>query len=103
MAVALELGPEGVLARAGEDDVELDLVLIGVPGGMDVDEVEQVLAGGEEVAPGAEPGLDAFHWVEVEEEHGAEAGDGFGGVGTEGYFQVGGLRLFEVLGRALDV
>ena len=103
MAVALELAPEGVLAGTGEDDVELDLVLVGVPGGVDVDEIQEIRAGAEEVAPGAEPGLDAFHRGEVEEEHGAEAGDGFGGVGAEIYFEVRGLWLFEGLRGALDV
>lgn len=103
LAVALELRPESVFAGAGKDDVELDLVLVGVPGRVDVYEVEEVGAGVQEVAPGAEPGLDTLHRVEIEEEHGAEAGDGFGGVGTEVDFEVGSGGLGEWLGWALDV
>ena len=38
--VALELRPKSVLPWAGENQVELDLVLVGFPGGMGVDEIQ---------------------------------------------------------------
>ena len=68
-----------------------------------MDEVQQVPAGAEQMAPRAEPGGDACEGIELEKEHGFEAGDGFFGVGAESYFEVWGIGWVEFLGRALDV
>ena len=99
----LELSPEGVKAGLGEDEIELDVGLVGLPGGVGVNEVKEVGAGAEEVAPGAEPGREPVEGGELEKEHGFKAGDRLFGFGAQFDLEIWRCRRWERLGGALHV
>ena len=90
-AVSLKLDPDAIHPCARKNEIELNLWPAIGKEWMCVHQVDQIVARGEHMAPGAEVLFKAFGGIQVELDIRGETGDRFGGNCGELDFQVFGI------------